>query len=125
MHSDTARHGTARASSQAISSSPDRLLHDGPIPDPSLALLSSAVERRAAVRLANERKANERRRELELMTAPTLGPRERISTWERIHALVLPRAPDHPLAALIASQTGLTLEDINAEQQRRRELGGC
>jgi hypothetical protein len=93
-------------------------------PDPSLALLSSAAERRAAVRLANERKASERRSKLDSLTAPTLSAHERISAWERIHALKLPRSTDHPLAGLIASRTGLTLEDITAEQSRRRERAG-
>lgn len=99
-------------------------MHDGPIHDPSVALLSNAADRRAAVRLANELKASERRSEIESLTAPTLSPHERISTWERIHALKLPRSTDHPLARLIASQTGLTLEDIKGEQRHRRELGG-
>lgn len=99
-------------------------MHDGPVHDPSIALLPSATERRAAVRLANERKASERRSELELLTAPTLSAHERISTWERLHALKLPRSADHPLAGLIASQTGLTLEDIRAEQAHRRERSG-
>lgn len=99
-------------------------MHEAPVHDPSLALLPSAAERRAAVRLASERKASERRSELESLTAPTLSPHERISTWERIHALKLPRSVDHPLVGLIASQTGLTLEEIRAEQQCRRELGG-
>jgi len=100
-------------------------MHDGPVHDSSLALLPSAAERRAAVRLANERKASERRSELESLTAPTLSPHERIRAWERIHALELPRSVEHPLALLIASQTGLTLEDIGAEQRRRHELGGA
>ena len=99
-------------------------MHETPVHDPSLALLPSAAERRAAVRLANERKASERRSELESLLAPTLSPHERISTWERLHALKLPRSADHPLAGLIASQTGLTLGDISAEQRRRREFGG-
>ena len=99
-------------------------MHEAPVHDPSLALLPSAAERRAAVRLANERKASERRSELESLMVPTLSPHERISTWERLHALKLPRSADHPLAGLIASQTGLTLEDISAEQRRRREFGG-
>jgi len=112
MHSDTKQHGIP-----AIS-------RDGPIHDPSLALLPSAADRRAAVRLANERKASERRSEIESLTAPTLSPHERISIWERLHALKLPRSTDHPLAGLIASQTGLTLEEIEAEQGRRRERAG-
>lgn len=95
-------------------------MNDGPVYDPSLALLPSAAERRAAVGVANERKASERRSELERLTGPTLSPRERISSWERLYALELPRSADHPLAKLIASQTGLTLEDIRAEQAHRR-----
>jgi hypothetical protein len=99
-------------------------MHEAPVHDPSWPLLPSAAERRAALRLANERKASERRSELESLMAPTLSPHERISTWERLHALKLPRSADHPLAGLIASQTGLTVEDISAEQRRRREFGG-
>jgi hypothetical protein len=115
MHCDTTQRRTAISPAAQYRKS---------FPDPSLMLLSSAVERRAAVRLANERKASERRGELDSLTAPTLSPHERIRAWEQIYALKLPRFTDHPLAGLIASRTGLTLEDIKAEQSRRRERAG-
>ncbi len=115
MHSDTTQHGTAVSTAAQ---------HRESFPDPSQTLLPSAVERRAAVRLANERKASERRSELDSLTAPTLSPHERIIAWERIHALTLPRSTDHPLARIIASRTGLTVEDITAEQSRRHERAG-
>jgi hypothetical protein len=47
-------------------------MHDGPVHDRSLALLPTAAERRAAVRLVNERRASERRSELQSLTASTV-----------------------------------------------------
>jgi hypothetical protein len=43
----------------------------------------------------------------------------RITTWERLHALSLPRSPDHPLIRLIARETGLTIGQVHDEQGRR------
>jgi hypothetical protein len=90
--------------------------------DPTVMLTGTLVERRAAVLRADEERAIERRRELDLQTSPGKDPQERISIWERLHALRLPALATHPLVAVIANDTELTLRDIEAEQHRRLEL---
>lgn len=90
--------------------------------DPSVMLTGSVAERRAAVHRADEERAFERRRELDLQTAPGNDPQERIRIWERLHELRLPVSATHPLVAVIAGHTELTLGDVEGEQLRRREL---
>jgi len=52
-----------------------------------------------------------------LLPGPDL--QERIQIWERLHALRLPRAPDHVLVQVIARQTRLSIGQVQDEQQRR------
>ncbi len=78
------------------------------------------AERRAAIQLAEQERAQSRNRELESQTAMHIAPDERIRIWERLHALRLPTSASHPLMALIATQTNLTLRDLRDEQERRR-----
>jgi hypothetical protein len=85
-------------------------------------LTGSVAERRAAVLLADEARAAERRRELDTQTSPAKDPQERIRIWERLHALRLPVQATHPLVAIIASDTELTRRDVETEQLRRRGL---
>jgi hypothetical protein len=49
-------------------------------------------------------------------------PEERIRLWEKLHVLSLPRIATHPLLSLIASQTALTLQQVQDEQRRRTSL---
>jgi hypothetical protein len=95
-------------------------MNDKPVLDPSLAHVASAAERRAAVQVATERKAAERRQELEQLTSFVRTPTERVAAWERIFELKLPRSLEHPLIAIIAAGTGLTMDDMDAELRRRR-----
>lgn len=44
---------------------------------------------------------------------------ERIRLWESLHGAQLPRKADHPVLAVIASATALTVEEIRAEQRQR------
>ncbi len=87
--------------------------------DPSSAFVGN-TDFRAAARRAEEERDFERRRALESQAAPDAEPAARIRIWERLHALSLPVAASHPLLAVIARQTALTLADIRNEQQRRR-----
>jgi hypothetical protein len=88
--------------------------------DPSLVYIASAAERRAAVQAATERKAAERKQELEQLTSFVRTPAERVEAWERIFQLKLPRVLEHPLIPVIAAGTGLTIDEIDAELRRRR-----
>ena len=74
---------------------------------------------RKAAKLAEEERVARRQSELSAQTSPDNGPQRRIEIWEKLHALSLPRQPDHPLVRLIAGQTGLTLHEVCEEQGRR------
>lgn len=58
------------------------------------------------------------RREQELgeQRSPLNTPADRIRIWERRHQLQLPRSPSHRLVTVIAANTGLSLEEVRAEQ---------
>jgi hypothetical protein len=47
------------------------------------------------------------------------SPSDRIRVWERRHQIDLPRDPGHRLIKLIAANTGLSAEDVYAEQRLR------
>ena len=49
------------------------------------------------------------------------SPSDRIRVWERRHQIDLPRDPGHRLIKLIAANTGLSAEDVYAEQRLRAE----
>lgn len=49
------------------------------------------------------------------------SPSERIRVWERRHQIDLPRNPQHRLIKLIAENTGLGVEEVQAEQRLRAE----
>jgi hypothetical protein len=82
----------------------------------------SVEETRKAAERAEEERAASRLRDLASQASPHNDPQMRITTWERLHALSLPRSPDHPLIRLIASQTGLTIREVRDEQGRRAGL---
>lgn len=67
-----------------------------------------------------EAEALERRQqELSEQRSPSRTPADRIRIWERRHQLSLPRSPDHHLLTVIAANTGLSLDDLRAEQRLR------
>jgi len=57
--------------------------------------------------------------ELAAQVSPTKDAEERIRIWERLHALRLPRSSGHVLVRVIATQTRLTVGQVNEEQRRR------
>ena len=63
-----------------------------------------------------------RLRALEAQSSPVNDPQVRITTWERLHAISLPRTPEHTLIKVIATQTRLTVDQVHLEQQRRASL---
>jgi hypothetical protein len=60
-----------------------------------------------------------RQQELGELRSPLNTPADRIRIWERLHQLSLPRSPGHRLIAVIAASTGLTLDEVRAEQRAR------
>lgn len=79
----------------------------------------SAADRREAARREEAVHAAERQRHLAAQAAPQRDPQQRIRIWEQLHAMWLPREPNHRLVGVIAAQTALTVEQIQAEQRRR------
>ncbi len=64
--------------------------------------------------------AQERRQqELHEQSSPHNDPSARIRIWERLHQIDLPRDPTHRLIEIIAENTGLSRDDVLAEQQIR------
>lgn len=80
---------------------------------------SNVAERRQAMQRAEEERAASRQRALLAQASPESDPQTRIATWEQLHALSLPRAPEHNLVILIARQTRLTVAQVHDEQRRR------
>lgn len=88
-------------------------------PETHTTAFGSPVDHRLQVERAQQERAALRDSELEAQSSPVKEPRERIETWERLHALRLPRAPDHLLVKVIATQTRLTVAEVQEEQRRR------
>jgi hypothetical protein len=99
-------------------------MSDKTVLDPSLVSLATAAERRAAVQVKTEKKAAERKHELEELMSYVRTPAERIEAWERIFQLKLPSSKEHPLIEVIAAATGLTVDELGAELRRRRAQKG-
>lgn len=78
-----------------------------------------AAERREQI--AAEQAALQARKDRNLLkqTAMETTPETRIALWEERHGLGLPRDPKHPLMQFVAESTGLQLEQVLEEQQRR------
>lgn len=58
-------------------------------------------------------------KQLAEQTSVLNSPADRIRVWERRHQIELPRDPGHRLIKLIAANTGLSAEEVYAEQQLR------
>jgi len=80
-----------------------------------------AGERRAAILRAEQERAAQREAQLQAQSSPFSTPQERIRLWENLHALNLPRNPDHRLVRVIAAATALSAQDVHDEQLRRKE----
>ena len=63
-----------------------------------------------------------RRRSIAEQTSDAHPPAERIRIWEKLHHVVLPRNPNHRVLRIVAARTGLTLDDVRAEQRLRLTL---
>lgn len=79
-------------------------------------LMTRYAER--AAREAGQR-AEARRLELAEQRSVDKPPSVRIRIWEKVHALRLAPAPEHPILYVIATGTGLTLGQVRDEQRTR------
>lgn len=73
------------------------------------------------VRVAIEAAAvrEQRRVEQAKQYASSAAPETRIRAWERVHGLRLPLNPAHPIVAVIAIKTHLTVAEVQHEQRAR------
>lgn len=78
--------------------------------------------RRRAEELAAQA-AERRQQQLEEQSSPLNSAAVRIQAWERLHQLTLPRDPRHRLIQVIAANTGLSVDEILAEQVDRAAAG--
>lgn len=68
---------------------------------------------------AHER-ALRRQQQLDEQCSSLNTPQERIRIWEQVHGLRLPLNPAHAVLRVVALGTGLSLEQVQAEQRARR-----
>jgi hypothetical protein len=74
---------------------------------------------RARIARRQAEAAEIRQREL-IEQASTINPPDlRIRIWERLHEVTMPRDAAHRLLRVIAAQTGLTMAEVQTEQQNR------
>ena len=90
-----------------------------PFADVPFNLPGAVADRRSQALERELELKEERRRRLGEQTSPSNSPEARIQIWERMHALNLPRTPDHKLVFIVAEQTELTVSQVRDEQIRR------
>ena len=81
----------------------------------------STVDYRARMAIHRAEALERWRRELAEQSSVLNSPSDRIRVWERRHQIDLPRDPGHRLIELIAANTGLSAEDVYAEQWLREK----
>jgi hypothetical protein len=87
-------------------------------------LSDAALERRQRIAAEQAALAERKQRDLVRQTAMESTPETRIDLWERRHGMRLPRDPQHPVLQFVAASTGLLLEQVHEEQQRRARTAG-
>lgn len=63
--------------------------------------------------------AERRQQQIEQQSSPLNSAAVRIKVWERLHQIDLPRDSAHRLVNVVAANTGLTVEEVRAEQRER------
>jgi hypothetical protein len=69
--------------------------------------------------LEQRERAERRRSARDEMQSDYRSAAEKISAWERLHGLQLPRDPNHVILRVVARLTGLRMEAVIEEQSRR------
>lgn len=68
--------------------------------------------------------AERRQQQIDEQSSPLNSPSVRIRAWERLHQIDLPSDPAHRLVGMIAANTGLTPDEVRAEQRLRTLAAG-
>lgn len=74
---------------------------------------------RARIARRQAEAAEVRQRELVEQASTINSPDLRIRIWERLHEITMPLHTSHRLLGVIAAQTGLTMAQVQTEQQNR------
>jgi len=77
-------------------------------------------EHRARVAMEAAERTEKRRAEQAEQRATSSAPEMRIRVWEKVHGLRLPLDATHPIVAVVATETLLTLAEVQEEQRARR-----
>jgi hypothetical protein len=92
-------------------------------PDSSAATATAAADNRLLPmdRLLQEQleRARRRRSARDEMQSDQRSAAEKIRAWERLHALQLPRDPNHIVLRVVSRCTGLRMEAVLEEQRLR------
>lgn len=79
----------------------------------------SAADFRQRTKLQQAEAFGRRQQELDEQCSPLHPAADRIRMWERLHQLPLPPSATHRLLEVIAAKTGLSLDEVLAEQRAR------
>jgi len=79
----------------------------------------NSADYRERMALVQAEALERRQQQLHEQSSPLNTPSDRIRIWERLHQVQLPRNPSHRLIAVIAANTGLTANEVRAEQELR------
>ena len=79
----------------------------------------SSIDYRERMALIQAEALERRQQQLDAQSSPLNTPSDRIRIWERLHQITLPRNPAHRLIAIIAANTGLSADEVLAEQRLR------
>jgi len=76
-------------------------------------------DHRARVAIEAEARKEKRRAEQAEQCESSSAPETRIRAWEKVHGLRLPLDADHPIVAIVAIETHLTVAEVQQEQRAR------
>lgn len=77
-------------------------------------------EHRARMAIEADARTEKRRAEQAEQCASSSTPETRIRAWEKLHGLRLPSDAAHPIVAVVATETHLTVAEVWQEQHARK-----
>lgn len=77
------------------------------------------IDYRRRAQMLEAEAAARRQQQIDEQSSPLNSPSVRIKAWERLHQVDLPNDSAHRLIHVIAANTGLTIDDVLAEQLAR------
>jgi hypothetical protein len=87
---------------------------------PGTAAADIIRDHRARVAIEAAARVEKRRAEQAEQCASSSAPEMRIRAWEKVHGLRLPLDAAHPIVAVVATETHLSLAEVREEQRARR-----